>query len=87
MPNPPYVPQLVETGNFEQDTTVNLAIIVGYLQSLSSWLAEGEPDPGWTVTGIIENRTLTGTSTPTQVLDFLGTLAGVLVQKGILGAP
>lgn len=85
MPNPPYVPQLVNTGNFEKDTRDNLGIIVGYLQYLTIWLAEGEPDPGWSVNGIIENRALTAVSSPTQVLDFVGTLALVLTQKGILG--
>lgn len=85
MPNPPYLPQLQVTGDDIRDIKENIDLIYGYLQFLQIWLAEGEVDPGWSVSGTVERKQITGTETLTQLMDFVGTLAQLLATKGILG--
>lgn len=84
MPNPPFPPLFVDSGELELDLPLNLAIVIGYLYDLSGYLADGEPDGGWSTSGVTERKTLTVGDTLAETQDTLGTLMELLAQKGIL---
>jgi len=76
--NVPFVPQL--TGVVVQD----IDSIIQYLHTLNSYLCEGEPDAGWSVAGLLENKELTGTMTLLELSQAFGSLLRVLRDRGII---
>jgi hypothetical protein len=78
--NVPFVPQL--TGQ----PLADIAVIHQYLYRLNQYLAEGEPDQGWSTVGIAELKTLTAAMSLAQLTSVVATLIHVLQDKGILNA-
>jgi len=80
VPNPPFPPFL--TGDDRKD----IELLYNHLTDLSSYLAEGEPDTGWSSSGFVVDKVLTAGDTLTQTQNVLSTLIDVLKAKGILDA-
>lgn len=79
MNNPPPVPLL------SGDNDTDIRRLYWYLQQLVRWLSVGEPDPGWSVQGTVEQKTLVSGGSLLTAQDVLGTVIHVLQEKGILG--
>lgn len=76
--NVPFVPQL--TGQ----PLADIALMHQYLLTLSRYLAEGEPDQGWSTGGTVEMKAVTLGMTLAELTDVVATLIHVLQDKGIL---
>lgn len=76
--NVPFVPQL--TGQ----PLADIVVIHQYLSTLSRYLAEGEPDPGWIVTPILENRVIDPAMTLVELIRAFSALIRILHEKGIV---
>ena len=74
----PFIPPM--TGDPKSD----IDKIVIYLYDLASYLAEGEPEPAWSVTGTTTDKVLASGDTLTATQDVLGTLIQTLQGKGII---
>lgn len=76
--NVPFVPQ------FTGQVTEDIELIKQYLYVLNRYLCEGDPDPGWTVAGILENKAISGTMDLLDLAQAVGTLVRLLHDKGVL---
>ena len=76
--NVPFIPPM--TGDSKSD----IDRIVDYLYDLSRYLAVGEPDPAWSVTGTTTDKVLASGDTLSATQNVLGTLIQTLQSKGII---
>jgi hypothetical protein len=80
MPSPPFVPML--TG----DTARDIEALHAHLLDLNAWLAEGEPDSGWSTSGLSTDKVLASGDTLAATQNVLASLIEVLKVKGVLSA-
>lgn len=74
----PFPPQ------FTTDDKQNIQLIIVYLYDLHRYLINGDPDEGWSTTGVVSDKTLAVGDTLTNTQHFLGTLVQTLKDKNIL---
>lgn len=86
MPNPPQPPLLTNTGNPQADTQANVEMLWWYLSDLAAYLQTLEPNPGWSTSGVVEDKSLAVGDSLTATQHFLGTLVATLKSQNALGA-
>lgn len=74
----PYPP--LQTGIPEQD----IELIFSYLNELAMFIANGEPDQGWSVSGTTSDKVLASGDTLANTINVLATLIQTLTLKRIL---